>query len=108
PVFQLLLDVSGSSPLADQQYLAAVVPIIDERIKALPICSVVMIVTVGDARVIPSMPRLKVLARTVPGKGATRDEIAREVHHLLLGMPDRIAKRSEGRSELIAAFADAA
>lgn len=108
PVFQLLLDVSGSSPLAEQQYLAAVIPLIDERIRALPMCSEVLIVTIGDARVVPSMPRLKVLARPVPGVGATRDEIAREVRQLLLALPGRIAKSPQGRSELIAAFADAA
>jgi len=107
PVFQLLLDVSGSSPLADRQYLAAVIPVIDERIRALPMCSSVLIVTVGDARTVPSMPRLKVLARTVPGKGATRDEIARDVQQLLASMPDHIAKKPDSRSELVTAFADA-
>jgi hypothetical protein len=108
PVFQLLLDVSGSSPLADPQYLAAVIPIMTERIRALPMCSTVLIVTVGDARVVPSMPRAIVLARPVPGKGTTRDEIARGVRQLLLTMPERIAKGPQERSELIAAFADAA
>lgn len=108
PVFQLLLDVSGSSPLADQQYLDAVIPLVDQRIRALPMCSEVLIVTVGDARVTPMMPHLKVLARPVPGKGTTRDEIARELRQLLLVMPDRIAKGPQERSELIAAFADAA
>jgi hypothetical protein len=71
-------------------------------------CSEVLIVTVGDARVMPSMPHLKVLARPVPGVGTTRDEIAREVHQLLLAMPGRIAKSPQERSELIAAFGDAA
>ena len=108
PVFQLLLDVSGSSPLADQHYLDAVIPVIDQRIRALAMCSEVLVVTVGDARVVPSMPSTKVLARPVPGKGTTRDEIARGIRQLLLSMPERIDKSPQERSELIAAFADAA
>ena len=108
PSFQLYVDVSSSSPVASPSFINAVLPVIESRIRALPPCSWVDVVTMGDSRIMPDMRPVLVLNRTVPGKGATKDDIVRGIRQLLAGMPNRVKNNAQNRSELIGAMTEAA
>jgi len=102
----LLLDASGSSPAQDPNFIAAAEPLIEEKLRSMPMCSQVMVVTVGDASTMPAMLRTRIQVRTTRD-GATVNDIAAALRRFLSGFPDRIKGHEQGRSELIGSLADA-
>jgi hypothetical protein len=106
PVLQILIDASGSSPARDPGFISAVEPLVEKRLRSMPVCSQILIVSVGDASVMPIMLRTRIQMRTTRD-GATIDEIVRGVQRFLHGLPDHIKAHEQARSELIGGFADA-
>ena len=107
PVFELLVDSSKSSPARDAGFIAAAIPLVLQKLRTMPPCSVVQVVTVGDASLIPLMLRSRIQIRTTKD-GATMDDIARALSQFLGAFPGRIKDHEQMRSELIGGFSDAA
>lgn len=103
PAFQIILDISGSSPALDQTLIDSVAPAIAAQVKAMPVGTLVTISTVGDATVPSSLLRMQIQAR-----GATAGDVARKLQRFLHDFPREAKDRAQGRSDLVGGFAAAA
>jgi hypothetical protein len=105
PGLVVLVDDSGSSPARDPAFIAAVSPLLEARVKALPVGASMLINTVGDSSRVPVVKRARVqLRRTADGDTAVN--LARGLHGFLAGLPALI-KGGSAYSGLIAGFFDA-
>ena len=106
PVFQLLLDNSGSSPATDQSFVNSAWPIIESKVRSLPMGTVVIVNTVGDASLSPLMKRTRI-QKVTTGEGAAVEDIVRSLKSIVLGFPKRVQGQEHGQSHLIGGFFDA-
>lgn len=104
PVFQLLLDASGSSPATDTQFMAAASVRVAAKIKAMPLGTKVIIVSFGDASKTPINVSTRLQAKP-SREGSTPDAVARQVTELLLKFPRRAPM--DGETHAIGALYDA-
>lgn len=106
PVFQLLLDNSGSSPATDQNFVNSAWPIIEAKIRSLPMGTVVIVNTVGDASLSSLMKRTRI-QKVTTSEGAAMEDIVRSLKSIVLGFPKRVQGQEHGQSHLIGGFFDA-
>jgi hypothetical protein len=104
--FQILLDVSGSSPATDEKTMRAIAPKIIAKLREMPIGTKVSVTGVGDARTMPLVWVKRVQARVTP-EGAPMEDLARGLQQLLIGFPKRIEHSQQNYSELVGGFFDA-
>lgn len=105
--FQILLDVSGSSPATDEKTMKEIAPKIVAKLRDMPMGTTVIVNGVGDARTKPLVWVKRLQARVTP-EGAPMDDLARGLQQLLISFPRQIAHSQQNYSELIGGFFDAA
>jgi hypothetical protein len=106
PVFQLLLDNSGSSPATDANFVASAWPLVEGRLRAMPIGTVVIVNSVGDAALAPMTMRTRI-QKVANGEGAPLDDIVRRLKSIVLGFPARVQSAAHGQSHLVGGLFDA-
>lgn len=107
PVFQVLLDNSGSSPATDQAFMANAASAIVEKLTSMPMGTVILVRTVGDSTLAPLHWRTRIQKKST-AEGAPIEEVARRLRGLLVDFPKQIAGKEHGNSQLIGGFFDAA
>lgn len=106
PVFQLLLDNSGSSPATDANFVASAWPVVEGRLRAMPIGTVVIVNSVGDASLSPMTLRTRI-QKVASSEGAPLDDIVRRVKSIMLGFPSRVQSAAHSQSHLVGGIFDA-
>lgn len=106
PVFQLLLDNSGSSPATDETFVSNAWPIIEEKLLSMPMGSVVIVNSVGNASIAPMARRVRI-QKIVTSEGAPIEDIARGLKTLVLGFPKQVRGQEHGQSHLVGGLFDA-
>lgn len=106
PVFQLLLDNSGSSPATDPNFMRSAWPLVEGRIRAMPLGTVVIVNTVGDASLPPLTLRTR-LQKRADAEGAAVEEVVQSIRAVVLGFPKRVLAGAHGQSHLVGGVFDA-
>lgn len=106
PVFQLLLDNSGSSPATDPNFVSSAWPVIEGKLRSMPMGSVVIINTVGDASLAPLAKRTRI-QKTSSAEGASIEDVVRTTRAVVLGFPKRVQGEEHGQSHMIGGLFDA-
>lgn len=107
PVFQLLLDNSGSSPATVENFVVTTLPIIEERLRRLPIGSLVLVNSVGDASLAPlKLPQMRIAKRIAPGSG-TIDQVVLTVKQAVMSFPKRTHGQEHGQTHMVGGLFDA-
>lgn len=107
PTFQILLDNSRSSPARDVAFIASVLPMIDQKLRAMPVGTSVIVTTVGDASLMPLRWHTRIQVRKT-NSGAPVEDIIRDLHQFLLEFPKQMEGREHPASHLIGGLFDAA
>lgn len=107
PTFQILVDFSTSSIAKDPLYVEGVFRVLDELLRHMPMATQIRVAAVGDAAVTPFSWVTRIQPRATP-EGAPVEQIIRDLHALLLGMPSLIKKYEHQKSEFIGGLFDAA
>jgi len=93
--------------MKEPAFVEAVSPLVETKIRALPVGSLVLVATVGDAAQVPLLKRARVqLRRTAEGDSAIN--LAASVRGLLAGFPERLKTKAQTQSDLVAGLFDAA
>ena len=106
---QILLDVSGSTPIVSPAFMRAVVPKVSETIAKLPVGSRIKVFTVGDDKAEPLSIDLRV-QRQRTEQGDTAKELAVNVPNMIAVYLNNLRSHPEkmqGESSLSSAFLDA-
>ena len=106
PVFQLLLDNSGSSPATNQSFVNSAWPVIESKLRSMPMGTVVIINTVGDASLAPLTNRTRI-QKVSTGEGASVEELVQTLKSIVLSFPKRVQGEEHGQSHMIGGFFDA-
>jgi hypothetical protein len=107
PTLQILLDASGSSPATNQNFIDSSWPDVEERIRAMPIGSMVMLETFGDSREAPYTFKERIQAKA-SSSGDTMNNVVAKLHQKFVGFPQWVSGMSQGQTHAIGAFNDAA
>lgn len=109
PVLAIGLDNSGSSAATDDKLVAAAWPTIEEKIRAMPMASKIVVFTFADASA-PYVSGTWRVQKKQTDKGAPVDIIVQEIKKVVLPFPSKLRSGSmpvHGRSDLIGGFYDA-
>jgi hypothetical protein len=106
PVFQLLLDNSGSSPATDADFVNTAWPVIEGRLRSMPMGTVIIVNSVGDASLAPLSMRTRI-QKLSSGEGAPLEDIVQVAKSIVLGFPKRVQATAHGQSHLVGAIFDA-
>lgn len=107
--YQILLDVSGSTPIVAPAFMRAVVPKVSEAIAKLPVGSRIKVFTVGDDKAEPLSIDMRV-QRQKTEQGDTAKELATVVPNMIAAYLNNLRAHPElmqGESSLSPAFLDA-
>lgn len=107
--YQILLDVSGSTPIVAPSFMRAVVPRVSETITKLPVGSRIKVFTVGDDKAEPLSIDLRV-QRQKTEQGDTAKELAVTVPNMIAAYLSNLRAHPEQmqhESSLSAAYLDA-
>ncbi len=107
--YQILLDVSGSTPIVSPAFMRAVVPKVSEAIAKLPVGSRIKVFTVGDDKAEPLSIDMRV-QRQKTEQGDTAKELATVVPNMIAAYLNNLRAHPElmqGESSLSPAFLDA-
>ena len=107
PTFQLLLDNSRSSPATDATFMASVLPMIEQKLRTMPVGTSIIVTTVGDASQRPLRWYTRIQVRKT-NSGAPAGDIIRGLHQLLLEFPKHMAGHEHPASHIIGGLFDAA
>lgn len=109
PSILVLLDNSSSSPATDEGLIANAWPLIEQKLRSMPMASVVMVTTVGTAEFAPKSLRLRIQTRSSP-EGGHIEDVVKLVREVVLGLPNKIKDGTiptHETSNLIAGLFDA-
>lgn len=106
PVFQLILDISGSSPATDDGFVKSAWPVVEGRLKMMPIGTTVIINTVGDASLTPLTMRTRIQQRQTT-EGAPIDQVVLSIKNIVLSFPARMQSSAHGQTHMVGGFFDA-
>lgn len=106
PVLQVLLDNSGSSPATNEEFVASAWPVIEGQLRAMPMGTVIIVNSVGDASLAPLQKRTRI-QKTASAEGAPIDDIIRGLKSIVLGFPTKTKGAEHGQSHLIGGLFDA-
>ncbi len=81
-------------------------PVIENKLRSMPMGSVVIVNTVGDASLPPFMKRFRIQKITTV-EGAAVDEIVYALRAIVLAFPKRVQGQQHGESHLIGGLYDA-
>ena len=104
PTFQLILDASGSSPATEKASLASYWPAIEQKMRAMPLGSKVIVQTFGDTSARPLSIEVRVQTKKTP-TGDTIDGLVRDIKGFVLSFPDNISPQPT--THAVGAFFDA-
>ena len=106
----VMLDISGSTPIVEPNFIRASMPVIAEKIGKLPIGSNIEVMTVGDDKKMPLNLRFYV-QRIKDKRGDTAANLARNVPVIvtqyLNSVRENPATKMQGESSLSPGFLDA-
>lgn len=106
PTIQLLLDNSEGSPAIDEDFVAAAWPLIETKLRAMPLGTVVIVNTVGNASLKPLMMRTRIQKKTT-NEGASIGEVVQAVKMSTLGLPQLAKNKEHNQSHIIGGIFDA-
>ncbi len=106
PVFQLILDNSGSSPATDAGFVTSAWPIVEGWLRKMPLGTVIIVNSVGDASLTPMTMRTRIQQRQT-AEGAPLDQIIPAIKNIVLGFPKRIQGAAHGQTHMVGGIFDA-
>lgn len=109
PTLAIGLDNSGTSAATDDKLVAAAWPTIEEKIRAMPMASKIVVFTFADASA-PYVSGTWRVQKKQTDKGAPVDIIVQKIKEVVLTFPAQLRSGKmevHGRSDLIGGFYDA-